>query len=636
MSLIIFNVLVFSFFLYKSKYLENNISKSLNVSVLFCSIIILLLTEFLSELNLLTVNNIKFCWFSITLLSSIYLFKLYFVNKKNIIPKKNIFDFFKSNLLCSILIVFLLLLIFIQGIIYPPNNYDSMTYHMSRIIHWISNSSVNHYPSHIIRQLYQPPFSEFVIMHFNLLSKNDYYSNSVQFFFLIGIINLFFLIRKHLFLNNSNKLFLIVLLISIPELVLQSSSTQNDIVVSFFIISSIFYLFEIKDNNSLYNSILFSLSIGFAFLTKGTAYIFCLPIIIIYFYFLVFKFNFQLKNLFLKTLVFLVLVFIINLGHYHRNYELSNNILGTSEVESSSYKNISLGPTTIFSNFLKNSGNHLTLFNSNNYIDDIIYKIHDFAKIGINNKNVNYGNLKYSNLGHVLPLHEDYASNTIHFLLIIIGFILFIFLFIKRKQKNDKIFIVLIISISQVILFNFYLKWQPWHTRLELPIFIISIFIVFYVLFNNKKENFFHKGFFFILIVLSILIVIFNDTRPLINKNNISLTEIRFKKYFINNPDLFNEYRKTKIQMNIFDVKNVGLILNGDDFEYPLFYDNYTKNRKLTHIKVNNYSSNIQSKIDTIDCILSTTQNKKYLYYNNLKYRNISIQNNKIWMYIVN
>src|SRR5438876_2162587 len=41
----------------------------------------------------------------------------------------------------------------VVGWVSPPNNWDSMTYHMSRVLHWIQNGSVANYPSHILRQL---------------------------------------------------------------------------------------------------------------------------------------------------------------------------------------------------------------------------------------------------------------------------------------------------------------------------------------------------------------------------------------------------------------------------------------------------------------------------------------------------
>jgi hypothetical protein len=48
----------------------------------------------------------------------------------------------------------------VLALITPPNMYDSMTYHMSRVVHWIQNGSLAHYPTSIGRQLFLPPGAE--------------------------------------------------------------------------------------------------------------------------------------------------------------------------------------------------------------------------------------------------------------------------------------------------------------------------------------------------------------------------------------------------------------------------------------------------------------------------------------------
>ncbi|MFY8009574.1 MAG: hypothetical protein ACOVNW_07720, partial [Flavobacterium sp.] len=50
----------------------------------------------------------------------------------------------KEKLLVGVLLV-LLCLLFVQGLLYPPNNWDSLTYHMSRIMYWIGNESVDYF-----------------------------------------------------------------------------------------------------------------------------------------------------------------------------------------------------------------------------------------------------------------------------------------------------------------------------------------------------------------------------------------------------------------------------------------------------------------------------------------------------------
>src|SRR5688572_10806102 len=63
----------------------------------------------------------------------------------------------------------------------PPNTWDSMTYHLTRVMHWKVNASVAFYPTHIPRELYQHPFAEILILHTVLLSGGDRLANLPQF-----------------------------------------------------------------------------------------------------------------------------------------------------------------------------------------------------------------------------------------------------------------------------------------------------------------------------------------------------------------------------------------------------------------------------------------------------------------------
>jgi hypothetical protein len=74
-------------------------------------------------------------------------------------------------------------------LIYPPNNWDSMTYHMSRVANWINHGNVWFYPTSIERQLYQMPLAEFAILHYQLGTSGNYPRESVyglRFGFLVG------------------------------------------------------------------------------------------------------------------------------------------------------------------------------------------------------------------------------------------------------------------------------------------------------------------------------------------------------------------------------------------------------------------------------------------------------------------
>ena len=66
------------------------------------------------------------------------------------------------------------------GIIAPPSNWDALVYHMARVVFWMDHQSVAYYPANTLRQLYQPPFAEYVILHLQVLSGSDRFAFAVQ------------------------------------------------------------------------------------------------------------------------------------------------------------------------------------------------------------------------------------------------------------------------------------------------------------------------------------------------------------------------------------------------------------------------------------------------------------------------
>ena len=70
----------------------------------------------------------------------------------------------------------------LQGLVAPPNNWDSLAYHLPRQIYWAQHGSLSPWVTFEWRQLDFPPFAEFVGLHFLLLTGADHWANLVQWF----------------------------------------------------------------------------------------------------------------------------------------------------------------------------------------------------------------------------------------------------------------------------------------------------------------------------------------------------------------------------------------------------------------------------------------------------------------------
>ena len=88
----------------------------------------------------------------------------------------------KSEYMSVIIIIMILLITFITAIRVPPNNVDSLIYHLARIMHWVQNQSVAFYNTSIPSQNFLAPLAEYAILHFYLIMGSDIYSSLVQWY----------------------------------------------------------------------------------------------------------------------------------------------------------------------------------------------------------------------------------------------------------------------------------------------------------------------------------------------------------------------------------------------------------------------------------------------------------------------
>ncbi len=185
-------------------------------------------TELLSALHSITFTGVLLAWIPPAVAGGWYLFR-------HFPPPKDLFRRFTSHWIPPFLLLVLLFSLLI-GILYPPNNYDSMTYHMGRVAHWIQNKSIAFYPTHIGRQLNYQPFAEWIILHIQILTGGDRLANTVQLFFFAGGIVVITLIIQELGGSRRTQLLGAFLTGMIPMAIAQSNTTQNDVVGAYFVL----------------------------------------------------------------------------------------------------------------------------------------------------------------------------------------------------------------------------------------------------------------------------------------------------------------------------------------------------------------------------------------------------------------
>lgn len=581
-------------------------------------LLILIVTESLSALSLLDKSFIPLSWLLIdTILLSVCL-TLYKGFKFNIRFKKPELSVING----IIALVFILLII--QAIAYPPNNYDAMTYHMARIPHWLSNHSLEHYPTNIYRQLYQPPLSSIILMHINVLSGGDYLSNTLQIGFLFVALKT--IEQIGILLGVKKVAFMLLLLITIPSVILQASSVTNNIIESTFVLIAVLYALRITAHFKGKYLIVIGLAAGFCLLTKGTAYIFIAPV------YLITAINLLLRQKgILQSVSWLflsgILALLINSGHYYRNYQLCGNLLGTDPIEAKKYAPEHNSVKNIGSNIIKNIGIHFGPRPINQIAEKGIYKIHQMLGMDINGKGQNFNDFDYKITAS--PNTEDNAPNFIHMCLILSCTVLILFTFRKaRGEDASKKYMLFEIILLQFILFNILLKWQPWHARNQIAMFFEFVPLIA-VLIIDKMPMRWIKLLFTMLVVYAFTLILFNRLRPLIRltplTTNLSILSPRQQKFYADRTEVSKEFEVIDAMIPNKNYLTIGMSVFWNEYEYPFFSSCYSNTIKPYHILIDdNPSKKILRKELSPDIIISTRTYLKDIYYNKVNYINVT------------
>ena len=624
---------------------KKTVGLSLILGMLTFSILISFSTELLSYFHLFNRQGLITFWTSITgiliITHSKKKYSLYvFITD---ISKKMKYIFLKTSLFyktITILLTLLILLIIIQGISYPPNNWDSMTYHLARISHWILNNSVENYPTNITRQIYSPPFSEYTIAQTSILENSDVFNNIVQLLYHLSACIVVVEILK-LFTNNKNiHFFAFCLSITLPEAVLQASSTQNDLVHTFFLLCALFFSVKFLKEFKIEHASWLGVAIGFALLSKIIAFFYVPALLLLLGVLTILNARNKKEKLPLLAIgISAIIVITINLNFTLRKFDFSNNLSGTSEKIEDGITFNKYGPKLLLSTCIKNIALHADPFFVNNFGNIFAEKSHLLIGKHINEKGTNVFDMKFNAVSS-WKNHEDSQPNFIVLTLFFICInILCIQIILKKRKWFSIEMILLLLIILQFITLNLIIRWEPWNSRIHTPIFFEIIIFCCIVFTNNKNRIQKLKR---ILIIISIsyatFITVFNYTRPFFNykkiTSQISISDSRYKKYFMNQPLIYPEFQKFHTLLTREKKQlNIGYISHLDGWEYPITCVIFEKhNINFDHIRVSNSSSKYVKNKD-YTYIFSSYIKQDTIHHNSKVYKNLSPKNNFLFYY---
>jgi hypothetical protein len=409
------------------------------------------------------------------------------------------------------------------------------------------------------------PLAEFAIMHVQILTGSDLYANLVQWMSFLVLIFLGLLTAAELGLSGRQQLVSAVLIATLPMAILQASSTQNDLVVSAFVMAFGLFMLRMRRDLSGENILFAALSLGLALLTKGTAYLYCGAIGAV----LALSMLLECRSdrvRFRKAMAALAFVVVValalNAGHLARNYRSYGHPLST---ETKRYQNADMSAVALLANIARNGMVHLGTpsLKANQYL----YRATEVA-LG---SQLNNPGTTWSGTSFDIPYsrHEDSAGNPIHMLIAMLSLLSLPILWWHGRHR-EALWYAMGTGLGAV-LFCWVLRWQPWASRLHTPLFAMAAPLLAMTLAGEGGGVRYGVGYVVVLcmVIYGLVFALANQSRSLVSLDWFH--KDRMGLYFTNREDLYHDYKNAIGAVQGEGPQEVGLYLGGDDWEYPLW-----------------------------------------------------------------
>ena len=438
-----------------------------------------------------------------------------------------------------------------------PITPDSMSYHLARVAHWGQNHTVAFYPTHIVRQLYQPPWAEYAMLHLYILAAGDRLANLVQWVAMAVSLVGVSVITRQLGAGPRGQLLSAFVCATIPMGILQASTTQNDYVVALWLVCLTSALLAIGSHRGSFPVLGAGASLGLAILTKGTANVFALPFLLV---FLAMGRDRPMARKLEQGLLIGLCALALNAPQYLRNFELFGSPLGPGGEGTYRYMNDGFSPFFVVSNLLRNVGLHAGTpwQGANVQIERAVDAMHRAMGIALDAPRSTWPGTQFE----VRPpaAQEELAGNGLHLVLIAVAMVA---AWRGGGDRRRRAFAGCLLV--AFLLFCVVLRWQPWHSRLHLPLFVLGAPLVG-VVFERLRPALLA----IVLLLLagsSVYFLTGNKAHPLVGRRSVFIRTWAEQRERHAGPAYVGAARFV-MSMGCADV---GLALGGDNREYFLW-----------------------------------------------------------------
>lgn len=630
-GIVMFLILTFSFMLLFVNFAEpfdtNNdgggyIKVWIKTGIVWCGLLYFK-TEILSVFNKLNKWTIFVFWILVCLMATLLIIrtrKLHYI--KTILS--DIVNIAMSNKFFAIVCILDIIIAFFT----VPYNWDSMTYHLPRIVHWANNQSVMHYATNSIRQVASPPFHEIICLDIYLLSRNrDALLNLVQSISFLTNAWLVFEIAGKLKCSSKFCKVCSLLFLSMPIAFGESVTTQNDNLSCVFLLIFVYYILDllhmdhiIGDGKDTYERVvIMSACVGYGYLTKPAVSMGMLMLAVVLLAICIIRRDSVIKLLKLLAVSAPVIVLII-LPEVVKNISTFGALL--SPITGERQLVGTLNPRYLFINGLKNFAFNLpTVYinNSDRLYADLVYKISELLKVDINAPSISEDGRVFG-LGGAGNFGHDTAINST---ILYVSIFCFIWCLCRKSLEMFKRFYTYIVMLLFVF-FCAFVRWEPFVSRYMLSYLALfcPMAAVWLEDMSQNAKNIFVKNY-------SLPVVcwmgILGITMLAQYHGKIAFQEgmARSERYFRNNSGITKEYVNACSVIENLGCERVGLMLGEDTYSYPIMYMLKHDVKRIEHIAVSNETQKYEDLAYTPDCIISVGDLGDWTEFRNNYYERI-------------
>jgi hypothetical protein len=448
----------------------------------------------------------------------------------------------------------------------PPNTWDALTYHMSRLAHWAQRGTIGHYASGIDAQNFMPPGASILGLQVYVLGQSDRLVNFVQWMAMVGCLIVAARIASRFGAGERGQWFAAAFVVTLPTGILQATSVTTDYVVALWVAIAVSEVVDLWQGRGGPTAVLeLGAAAGLAMATKQTALAYLAPFAAVMAVIVM-----RRSRLLWWAVPGLLVLSVLNVGHLTRNVATYGNPGGLPRRVDTQTNQV-LDGRVLVSNVLRSASLHLGTPSPhiNKAMGLALIWVHEQIGLDINDRRTTA-----EGTFRIKPptLHETRGGNLAHAILL---FALVPLAWHGRRLIPSELWAYIGLVVVAFVLLNAIFQWKPTGARYHLAFFVLMAPVAGVVLEAQTWKAAANVAI-GILMLSSVPWLLGNHSRPLLSgwpgaDVGSVLAVPRDELYFANAPYLVRPYQQIVGAIREAGCQQVAVALPGQGLEYPLW-----------------------------------------------------------------